>query len=144
MRTTTLEESKRLVELGLDPKTADCYWCKQLKDWRGKDITHNFYIVYHPYKDRNHIVCGFETFEEHPAWSLDALLSLLPSEKDRCWQITRGGWEFLEKDGSYNKDACFISLEVENENIYESKVSGSFFEAAYNMITWLLANGIKI
>ena len=65
MQYTTIEQSKRLVELGLDLNTSDLY-----------------------YDDDNHIQIGLadQNGTNRYAWSLDAILKVIPCP----YQMTRG------------------------------------------------------
>ena len=58
MIATTIEQSKHLLELGLDPKTADCNWNTTFGDWS---------------------LCIGKNKLPHavPAWSLTALLEVM-------------------------------------------------------------------
>jgi hypothetical protein len=61
---TTIEQSKHLLELGLDSKSADMCLCKSTQDtW--------FLCAYTPGSYDAHTV---------PAWSLSALLEVMPKE----------------------------------------------------------------
>jgi hypothetical protein len=68
---TTIEQSKHLLELGLDPKTADMFWmdtnsvkpCLKLMD--DGIFNHRNYLVRFPNSSL-------------PAWSLSALLEVMP------------------------------------------------------------------
>ena len=58
---TSLEQSKRLIELGIDRKTSDMYY------WCGSDLR----------------IGGYKAQDEEldiPAWSLSALLRLTPND----------------------------------------------------------------
>lgn len=59
MIATTPEKSRHLLELGLDPKTADCNWNTTFGDWS---------------------LCIGKNKLPHavPAWSLSALLEVMP------------------------------------------------------------------
>lgn len=58
---TSIEQSKKLIELGVDRKTSDIfYWC-------GEDLRIGGYKA----QDKDYDI---------PAWSLTALMNLLPSE----------------------------------------------------------------
>lgn len=61
---TTIVQSKHLLELGLDPKTADCMWL----------VTS---------RARLHVLDGepisnYDRWENYPAWSLSALFEVMP------------------------------------------------------------------
>lgn len=60
---TSIEQSKKLLELGLDPKTADMFW----RDWRRETE-----LITIPCAG-----CGNEK-EDLPAWSLTAIISMMP------------------------------------------------------------------
>lgn len=64
MIATTIEQSRHLLELGLDPNTADCMWL----------VTS---------RARLHVLDGepisnYDRWENYPAWSLSALLEVMP------------------------------------------------------------------
>lgn len=73
MIATTLGQSKRLLEAGIDPKTADMRW--EASPWR---IPHLRY--------QNDITPLFAP-EVTPAWSLSAIITLLPEHI--FWRIAR-------------------------------------------------------
>ena len=80
---TSLEQSKKLIEFGIDVNTADMYY----------DV--NSYGI----QGKPEVAVGKVWSKDIPAWSLTALLSVLPSV------ITRKGKRMfltLEKAGAYN------------------------------------------
>ena len=89
MQYTTIEQSRRLVELGLGPETADLYLQRTI----------------------------------YPAWSLDALLKVIPCP----YQMTR------ECDGTVQ----FMLLYVMRRDTYDTEL-----EAVYTMVVWLLENDL--
>lgn len=111
MQYTTIEQSKRLVELGLAPKTADLYY-----DSNG-DVrmpTNGFF--------GNKIF--FEEYPENkPAWSVEALLKVIPCP----YQMTRG------LDGKVQ----FMLLTVLRHGSFDTEL-----EAVYTMVVWLLENDL--
>lgn len=108
MQYTTIPQSKRLIELGLDRKTADLHY-----DGEGDVVGKGRCLALHkPYKD-SHI----------PAWSLDALLKVIPCP----YQMTR------ERDGTVQ----FMLLTVMRHDTYETEL-----EAVYTMVVWLLENDL--
>lgn len=75
MNYTTIEQSKKLVELGLDPKTADMYYKQEIgrKDdmpYYTVEVGHSFSIEQNLFSFRNGL--------EIPCWSLGALTNLMP------------------------------------------------------------------
>lgn len=80
---TNLEQSKRLLDLGLNPETADCMWCAVTKDAKGKEIPSKnikWYLQAHTstYKQ----IVGFMEYTHIPAWSLHRLIELYSDVED--------------------------------------------------------------
>lgn len=141
---TTIEQSKKLLELGIDKDTADMEYMFHRND--GKLVAPSPFI-----KD------GFENtgedrvFDFTPCWSLTALLNLLPSELTveneysittysirirkyaltedvDVYQIAYGSYKFYEDGNSSWKDMINTS---EKENL---------IDAVFQMIIWLNEN----
>ena len=66
---TSIEQSKKLIELGIDVNTADMMW----EDWRLIDDEWKLSVGYYPEIEQDY---GRKCY---PAWSLAALLDVLPS-----------------------------------------------------------------
>lgn len=78
MIATTIEQSKHLLELGIDPKTADIVW-----------VYSAFENEYFPHiKGFGKIITGSKDI---PAWSLSTLLELLP-QNNEMWKTKEGRW----------------------------------------------------
>ena len=74
---TTREQSKRLLDLGLKPETADCQHFAYTTDSKGKPIPkRNQKWVTRIGIDKSVQVCGFMSATFIPAWSLHRLLLL--------------------------------------------------------------------
>lgn len=88
---TSIEESKRLLELGIDPKSADMFW--------ELNCLHEPELIVGDYSLR---IQGRATDKDYrkvtnpvlsPAWSLGALMELLPADailsfgKDEGWGV---------------------------------------------------------
>lgn len=132
---TTVEQSKKLLELGLSPDTADMYYPKVYKD--------TYSICPYP----NECNVFREQKLDIPAWSLTALLKLMPKNKDynMCWDLSFGSYD--NNDDFISKYHCdFIdSSEDSNNPIIKFFNEDTPLKAVYNMIEWLLENGyIKI
>lgn len=125
---TTIEQGKRLLELGLNPETADMvYPAWTLNDTPTKDIC----------EIRRQ---DFENENDVPAWSLSALLELMPKDRFIDIELSYGGFsvdplEYIEK--------WFILFE--NEKDYESDIktfsSEHPIDAVFEMVCWLLEKG---
>ena len=72
---TSIEQSKRLLALGLKKETADMWWMGAVKDSKGKDIPKRNQHWWLSITDSAQ-VCGLMQIERIPAWSLHRLLSL--------------------------------------------------------------------
>ena len=117
---TDIRQSRELLKLGLDPKTADMFW----RDWRRdtKNITYPCAGV------------GNEK-EDLPAWSLSALLDLLPesvSPDNDSYQIYY--MQVYNHDSLHGVD--YVG-ELEGDSL-EGFCEASFVDAAYKMIRWLI------
>lgn len=76
--TLTVEESQRLIELGVDPKMASMVSWRQTEDWQRKSVLSNKeHLTLKPFEP---MVMGFERFEVKDVFTLADLLSILPKE----------------------------------------------------------------
>ena len=117
MIATTISQSKHLLELGLDHATADCVWAGT---GLGKDWLRSI-----PPKGHEDEIC--------PAWSLSALLDVMPKENPlTAYHIeiysTKTGWNV----------GWFPPNDDEDVLIFYEK---DLITAAYRMVVWLLENG---
>ena len=115
---TTLEQSKKLIELGLDPKTADMAYAKGFKDL----------VICSPY-----IEDGFVGEFDLPCWSLGALISVLPcfikeGENEYCLSIFPDGiGKWVVDYSTFDTDECFMDY-----------LDDSLLDALYYMCCFLL------
>lgn len=75
---TTKEQSRRLLDLGLKPETADCQYAALVVNWEGRSILNPKWRFYG--HNEGFIVQNFEHMERIPAWSLHRLIELLPQD----------------------------------------------------------------
>lgn len=99
MQYTSIEQSRRLLELGLDPSTSDMW-----------------------YSEKYGIQMGYAG-KRTPAWSLDALLKVIPCP----YEMFRG----------YDGTVRFKLLAVRRHDDNETEL-----EAVYTMVVWLLENDL--
>ena len=114
---TSIEQSKKLLELGLDPETSDMfYWIDQ----QGLD---NLEMGHYITLDR-----------DIPCWSLSALLEVLPKIEGEYPQLIRGSrtelWYAKCKRYGIYKDGRDSYLETFN--------SENPLEPVFEMLCWLL------
>jgi len=121
MIATTIEQSKELVRLGLDPKTSDMSYSEE---YFGKD------------KDGNDEwcwrlnACKFVDVEGIiPAWSLSALLEVMPKE--------------CEPDIQKSPiSGVYFAHWFADGKPYITDDHGNAVAAAYEMVCWLLRNNL--
>lgn len=120
---TSLEQSKRLIELGIDVNSTDMVWHKKLNGTYSLRVVDN--------------VLKYDT----PAWSLSALLELMPSY---LFEFERG--IDLNVYPSINRKEWLCSYmpnAIENMKTDKFKQithADSLVDAAYEMIIWLKEN----
>jgi len=118
---TTIEQSKKLLELGLNPGTADMHYIKIIRE---NDV------IYMPellYEDKEYDI---------PCWSLGALLEVMPKS--------------LEDEVNYYEITVYYSgigcewylgyITIDMRRTLEVFHNTSLIEAAYNMVVWLIEN----
>lgn len=125
---TTIEQSKKLVELGLNLDTADMSYTWNFDDSRYEIMTTAV---------KNWIVPKYaestKIQQVLPCWSLGELINLMPS------MIYKGGETFtlmVHKDVIYH--VCYKS-HYHLDEIWFSKEN--LLDAAYDMLVWLIENG---
>lgn len=104
---TTVEQSKKLIKLGIDVSTADMHY-----QW------------YSETESALHVGKGSKKLNaDCPAWSLSALLGLIPSVIS-----------LSNHEGKYN-------VRYANEFIIDQKLHDSYIDACYEVVVWLKENG---
>ena len=118
---TTIEQSKHLVELGLDPRTADMFYATEM----------GVLIAEPPYEVEGHEPCVPFT----PAWSLAALLELMP-----CPIILNGNFAYP----IVNLFSKSITYDVGMAE-YHKEEGYDLIDAAVKLVIWLIEQGhIKV
>ena len=116
---TTIEQSQILNELGLDVNTADMYY----------DV--NSYGI----QGKPEVAVGKVWSKDIPAWSLTALLNLMPKLYDED-DLNDGGCQpNLCKGWDNNLWHCVYRADMYITNWYDEPI-----DAAFDMICWLLKN----
>lgn len=134
MNYTTIEQSKKLVELGLNLDTADMFWQSNLNS---SDRQYLLDLGEEEYFD---IELNFEHYSigdyDIPAWSLGALLKLMPTQIEEV----KGHKVDLILGHPKNK-WCLAYFDWTGLQQGHDTTGDSPFEAVYNMVVWLLENG---
>lgn len=120
---TSLEQSKRLIELGIDVNSADMVYHKNLNG------TYNLRVVDNVLK------------YDIPAWSLSALLELMPSY---LFEFERGIDLNFYPNINHKAWLCsYMPNAIENMKTDKFKQithADNLVDAAYEMIIWLKEN----
>ena len=118
---TSIEQSRHLLELGLDPETADMvYPAWTLSDTPTEDIVN---IRRHDYENDNDVPC----------WSLAALLDLMP-------QTNKFHTRLLLEFNRVIFEPCDDEIIV-NESTFHYSDGTNLLDAVVDMVIWLLENG---
>lgn len=115
---TSIEQSKRLLELGIKKETADCRHWAYIKNSKGNPIPkRNQKWVTRIGTDESAQVCGFMAATFIPAWSLHRLMEIIQNnEKQISYILDReeltiewfddGGWKnkfFRRIENTYDR-----------------------------------------
>lgn len=119
---TNIEQSKHLLELGLDRKSADM-----------------FYPIGMSFPE----VCdnGDNMQADNPAWSLSALLRVMPKDTNETYHLFSS--MMSDQLGSWvcDRSKYYMDADGHNKNDYECFKSNNPVTAAYEMVCWLLEQG---
>lgn len=119
---TTLEQSKKLVELGLSLDTADMFYNEEPDEYCPKGIVDTKYPMVLR-EGQNHYLKEYGI----PCWSLGALLEVMP----KYVQIN-------SNQTGLTIDITFVHNGVVTDSHHVK--NNTFLEAAYNIVVWLLKN----
>ena len=114
MNVTNIDQSRKLLEFGIDPSTADCLWVYDHTEKRYFPHFKGFY---------GNIVSSDNNV---PAWSLSALLDLMPSE------VVANHFLTLEKEG----DGYCCCYEDINGNSFHHFFAENPIDAVFEMVCW--------
>lgn len=124
---TTIEQSKRLLELGLNPETSDMHYVRKTIDAMGKHIDDDFKEPRYGNvnsKYAKYVVMNFSNYETLPAWSLHRLIAMLP-DRNRAGKPIRlvllkaclcDYCDFKDCSYIYNEVISLIEWMIENGN----------------------------
>lgn len=120
MNYTSIEQSKKLLSLGLKPESADMHW---LNLPSVGDIAVN-----NPYVKNSGATEGLL-----PCWSVGALLEVMPKEKEVPFSNSNPFVGF--GDNTYR--CVYLNGDWESSH---QETGTTLIEASYNMVVWLLEN----
>ena len=117
----SIEQSQKLIELGVDVNTADMYWW-----YSGK----RYYVESMDDDD-------FNKESDIPAWSLTALIKLMPFHI-----IENNRFGFYQVKG-FNKQGETYRFGYKTNNdsfLFETSWHNDIIDAAFEMVCWLKEN----
>ena len=113
---TDITQSEKLLELGIDPDTADMYW---------RELTYS-----DPKRYRANVREDGMMIESpvvaFPAWSLTALLDLMPTN----------GTEIVKDKADTREDIYMCCIDTEDDVF--AKFADNPLDAVFKMVYWLL------
>ena len=125
---TTIDQSKKLLELGIDVNTADMWYQHigySIIDGKEKQ-------TYFPMVIRDNI-----SDDDLPAWTLSALLGMMPKLYEFGNDHNDGGCQpNLCKGWNNNRWHIVYRSSIYITNWYDDPI-----DAAFEMVVWLLENG---
>lgn len=138
---TTIEQSKHLLDLGLNPKSADMWWLYVTA--QGKHIA----MMYE--EPDPHYLARMKSYgiknAAIPCWSLGALIELMPKVisvpvDERSAYFYSLEWQFANDNSlryiATNRGKCLIDIYSDHDTRNKSLI-----ETAFEMVCWLLKNG---
>ena len=138
---TSLEQSKKLIELGIDINTADIWWAER---YEGRVTEDGQYIIakepyyYLSLTKPSDINYSQDTIKDIPAWSLSALLKLMPFhiiENNQRYGFYQ--WKGLNSQG---ETYCFEYKSTIGTRLYETIHWNNPIVPAFEMVCWLKEN----
>lgn len=116
---TSIEQSKKLLELGLSPESADM----------------RYSIV-----DNDAFICleRHDEYEQIPAWSLNALLESVPK------YFSELNHQFVQTISYDHNDRLYYFVYRDYQHGGRSKTTASnedLLDGAFEMVVWLIKNG---
>lgn len=123
---TTIEQSKKLLELGLNPDSADMFYNEEPDECYPKDIVDTKYPMVIR-EGQKHYLKEYGV----PCWSLGALLEIMPEIDNQLPSLRK-----------YKNYYCVVYSDITTRLGDSQWQNGKTpAEAAYNMVVWLLENG---
>lgn len=121
---TSLEQSKKLIELGIDRKSSDMYY------WCGSDLR----------------IGGYRAQDKEldiPAWSLSALLGLMPRniyirKTEHSGYFYFLEWQFADDNSLRyvgHNGKCLIDIYSDHDDNWKDLI-----DTAFEMVVWLKEN----
>lgn len=131
----TIEESQRLIDLGVDPKLASMVSWKQTETWARKSILSNEeHLTLKPFRP---MVMGFERFETKDVFTLADLLSILTKE---IKQVKKHPMTMVVYWHSINNE---WNAYYDYSEFSPIKSSPELIDALNSLLIWVLENNLN-
>ena len=101
----TKEQSKELIDLGIDPKHASMVCVRMTHDSNGNPVDYKEYMRLAPFEE---FVIGFESFDVQPIFTFGDLYELMPKN-------IRMAFPLSPKDGVEDIDILFEHIKLYNQ-----------------------------
>jgi len=146
---TTIEQSNRLISCGINPKTADMCWTQRTHRIDGSPIrrSHQKANLWMGYPCKRTLTDD-EQRTDTPAWSLSALLAIIPQRIiapkvntpcDFMLHHFQTEWCAMFHDGKLSGDPDDYIWQCMSEQGADTPI-----EACVKIIEWLTANGYSL
>lgn len=131
MNYTTLEQSRKLIELGLDPKTADLWLTEfqQMKIVGWESVPDGEKTVSVSFCKPERLATASYAFT--PCWSTDALLAVIPHT----------GFDGIELTNYSDEKVVWTASFHWKTDSTPIRLGYTPLEAVYETVCWLLENG---
>jgi len=138
---TTLEQAKKLVEIGVDPITADMMYVRKVTPFGCSNYT----VECTSYKYAN--LVPDDEIESNPCWSLGALENMLPTDIS-TGDEPQNKYELRYRKHKITENHCVYQLAYGNDkgssmewhDMINTAERDTMIEAVCDMLFWLLAN----
>lgn len=149
MTYTSIEQSKRLMELGLNPDSADLSYSNT--SYRGLNYTEPFTVLLKPYKihkrvlenvtDAQKNICMWEVL---PCWSAECLLNLLPSIIKTGEEVRNWYWININKEPYQITYGSSLGSSGSWHDMISSTQSYNLVDVICSMMEWLLGEAKQL
>lgn len=126
----TVEQMKRLQELGINIWDASVYWVREVMDWYGKP-SFGEQSEFRPSLVKERIVRGFQSYEVVPAYTLGKIIDHLP--KKMSFNDTECLFNIM-----YGHDGNAIAGYFLHDYPFYQSTGDSLKDAAYDLLKSLI------
>lgn len=137
---TTVEQSRKLVDLGLDPITSDMCWLTKKLWWNDIEIPEED-RSYTLFADKNDSFCSRYDVDCIPSWSLHRLIVLLPAViNTRTFSMPMNYPETKIIDFEHNS-ITYLNMFGSGKMFNKNKGKYALYDNLIDCIEWLIKYG---